>query len=172
MTSVAFCWRPLHSGLCGFHYDSMVSISPNFKRGLGMKTGFNPGWTLTHNFESPPSRLQTWSVQTRRLSQCQELTRICILTKHAPSWGSNTISYNYTMTKCTKYVMSVSLIWLASVGNISPSWFLALNTGDGVYSSLSLSSLKGDTPKKGTQILKLQHFHKDDSCSKFHHPKD
>lgn len=68
MTSVAFCWRPLHSGLCGFHYDSMVSISPNFKRGLGMKTGFNPGWTLTHNFESPPSRLQTWSVQTRRLS--------------------------------------------------------------------------------------------------------
>lgn len=68
--------------------------------------------------------------------------------------------------------MSVSLIWLASVGNISPSWFLALNTGDGVYSSLSLSSLKGDKPKQGTQILKLQHFHKDDSCSKFRHPKD
>lgn len=38
MTSVPFSWRPLQSGLCGFHYGSMVSISPNFNRGVGMET--------------------------------------------------------------------------------------------------------------------------------------
>lgn len=53
MTSVAFSWRPLHSGLCGFHYGSMVSISRNFNKGVGMETGFNPGWTLTYTFGSP-----------------------------------------------------------------------------------------------------------------------
>lgn len=53
MTSVAFCWRPLHLGLCGFHYGSMVSISPNFNKGVGTETDFNPGWTLTYTFKSP-----------------------------------------------------------------------------------------------------------------------
>lgn len=78
MTSVAFCWRPLHPGLCGFHYDSMVSISPSFNSGAGRETGFNLGWTLTHvhlwNSSVRDSNLRRAGPETPTLSGMKRLT--------------------------------------------------------------------------------------------------
>lgn len=59
-TSVAFSWRRCISGLCGFHYGAMVSISHSFSRGVGTETGFNPGWTLTCTFWICLHRLASW----------------------------------------------------------------------------------------------------------------
>lgn len=38
-------------GACGFHYGSVVSISPHSNRGAGAETDFNPGWTPPHTSE-------------------------------------------------------------------------------------------------------------------------
>lgn len=45
-----------HSALCGFHYGSMVSISPDFSRRVGTEIGFNLGWTL---------KLHLWTFRVR-----------------------------------------------------------------------------------------------------------
>lgn len=91
MTSIAFCWRPLHSGFCGFHYGAMVSIRPNFSRVVDTETGFNPGWTLIYTFECfffvRASNLR----QTQRLSHYQEWTHAhaYIMIKHPAEFPKN-----------------------------------------------------------------------------------
>lgn len=47
MTTCAFRWRPPLPLLCGLHYNSVVSISPGRRRGVGIETAFSPDWTLT-----------------------------------------------------------------------------------------------------------------------------
>lgn len=64
MTRVMFCWSPLYFGLCGFHYETVVSISPDFSRQFGTETDFNPGWTLSEEKKG----LSIWTVQTKTYS--------------------------------------------------------------------------------------------------------